>query len=92
MSNVQAMRVSDQHRLDNLRAIRLRDKWKKDYNAITNIIRECKSTLADSHRVGDPGTYDLEVILRVFRSQANFMLEYRDIIKQELRETAYPYV
>ena len=83
-----AVRVSNRIRNANQTAIVKREQWRSDYNALTRLIRKVKSEV----RTSNQGNLEKRIMLDALRSQANFMMMFRDSIKMELRETAYVYV
>lgn len=83
-----AQPVSNSVRNANQAAILKRRQWRKDYGTITRMIRNVKSEVRASNHPRD----EKRILLDALRTQANFMMMDRDLIKMQLRETAYTYV
>ena len=84
------MVVSQEVRRAHSRAIHKRNKWKAQYRKLGSAIRAAKQMIAAAHRRNSVDV-DSELHLRAMRAMAEQMMQNRNDIKNELRETAYTY-
>ena len=80
-------RVSEDARRDNARAVADRVKWRKQYIMLTGLIRDLKQKVANSPDAARP-----KFELAVMQSFASYMMDERESIAQDLRNTAYEWV
>jgi hypothetical protein len=80
-------RVSPEQRKANSKACAKRNQWRRQYAALTTLIRESKSS--ESNRKFN---YEAVLKLRILREKAKFMMIQHGVIKKQLRETGYKYV
>lgn len=79
--------VSNDVRRANSRAVESRSRWRKQYNALSNQIRQIKRTVRES------GTTDRNALITLdaLVMSATVMMCEREWITADLRETAYRY-
>jgi len=78
--------VSAEQRRANARAVSDRSKWRVRYRSLTNEIRFLNARISKGS-----DTIRNRVTLDALQLQANIMMWERDMIKIELKETAYRY-
>lgn len=87
MSNTLELKVDEDVRTANSRAVRRRNDWRRKYEAVTAAIRDVKNS-QDGFR--NNRTY--YVYLNALRREARFLMIRQAGIKHELRTTAYKWV
>ena len=80
-------RASEETRRANSRAVRKRSEWKSRYAVMTQAIRTTKT-----ERAAMANSREMDMILLSLRVEANRLMERREQIAQELRDTSYKYV
>ena len=84
--------VSEAVRRANSRAIADRNRWRRQYAAISESIRRTKARHRIAGIFGSASNEQVELAtLRALRVQADLMMLYRQDIAIELRDTAYAY-
>jgi len=91
MTEIETNRASPEIRRAHSKAIRRRVMWRERYAVLSKSIRNTKQSLQGAHRANSID-HQAAMKLRALRMMADYMMYERDIIKQQLRMTAYEYV
>jgi formaldehyde-activating enzyme involved in methanogenesis len=88
LSNSTPARASEEVRRANKKARDKRESWRENYRATTSAIRKLKKERAKNRT----NNRELNITLRAMQTYATTLLIQQQVLKQILRDTAYPYV